>query len=221
MKKQILTLTLIFFVSLITYAQETYTIGKTEYYKGQYYETTGKPVVKRSEANKRAFLNKNGLTETPMGYEIDHIKPLSEGGTDDPNNMQLLTVEQHKLKTAIERANRSNSTYHPRTYTKTSTYFNQYNNSSSTFSTSSTNSRTDSNGRKIYIGSRGGEYYMNSSGNKVYVKSENSSTTSSNSTSTSNYYSPSSSTSSRIQTGSRGGKYYINSNGNKTYVKKN
>ncbi|MBK5214603.1 MAG: HNH endonuclease [Flavobacteriaceae bacterium] len=220
MKKQILTLTLIFLVSLLTYAQETYTIGNTEYYYGRTYETTGKPVVKRSEANKRAFLNSFGLNETPEGYEIDHIKPLSEGGTDDPSNMQLLTVEQHKLKTAEERTNRSNSTYYPRTYTSNSTYVNQYNIPRSTTTTTSSYSRTDSNGRTIYTGSRGGEYYINSSGNKVYVKSENSTTTSTNATSTQSYYSPSTSSPRTIQTGPRGGKYYINSKGNKTYVKK-
>ncbi len=202
----------------MSYAQETYTIGNTEYFYGRTYATTGKPVVKRSETNKREFLSSYGLSETPEGYEIDHIKPLSEGGTDDPSNMQLLTVEQHKTKTAQERTNRSNSTYYPRTYTRTSTYVNQYSNPSST--TTLPSSSIGSNGKTIYTGSWGGKYYINSSGNKVYVKSENSTSTTTNSNSKSNYYSPSTSTSRAIQTGPRGGKYYINSNGNKTYVKK-
>ena len=205
----------------MNYAQETYNVGNTEYYYGRTYETTGKPVVKRSEANKSSFLSSLGLTETPEGYEIDHIKPLSEGGTDDPSNMQLLTIEQHKLKTAEERTYRSNSTYYPRTYKSTSTYVNQYKNSNSSSTTTSDYSRTDSNGKTIYKGSRGGEYYINSSGNKIYVKSENSSTSTSttNSYSTPSYYSPSTSTTRTIQTGPKGGTYYINSNGNKTYVK--
>ena len=116
------------------------------------------------------------------------------------------------------RTNRSNSAYYPRTYTRTSTYVNQYSNPSST--TTLPSSSIGSNGKTIYTGSWGGKYYINSSGNKVYVKSENSTSTTTNSNSKSNYYSPSTSTSRAIQTGPRGGKYYINSNGNKTYVKK-
>ncbi|KUO66735.1 MAG: hypothetical protein APF83_11260 [Lutibacter sp. BRH_c52] len=219
MKKQIFTLALILFTNFVTFSQETYKIGNTEYYYGQTYQTTGKPFVKRSESNKSAFLKTLDLSETPEGYEIDHIKPLSEGGTDDPSNMQLLTVEQHQRKTAEERADRSNSTYsYPKSYTKTSTYNNLNNNPNST--STSTYSRTDSNGKTIYKGSRGGEYYINGSGNKVYVNSESSTKTSTQSSSTTNYNTPSSSSNRTIQTGSRGGQYYINSNGNKSYVKK-
>ena len=65
-------------------------------------------MVKRNVANKNHFLKSKGLTKCPKGYEIDHIIPLSEGGTDCPENMQLLTVEQHKKKTAKERKNRNN-----------------------------------------------------------------------------------------------------------------
>jgi hypothetical protein len=36
------------------------------------------------------------------GWEIDHVTPLKCGGADDPFNMQWLTVEQHRLKTAKE-----------------------------------------------------------------------------------------------------------------------
>lgn len=217
--------TLLLLFSFEINSQETYTIGNTEYYYGQYYSTTGKPIVKRSESNKREFLKSKGYSELPYGYEIDHIKPLSEGGSDDPSNMQLLTVEQHKRKTARERTNRSNSTYPTttRNYTTNSTYNSLYKNTTST----STYSRTDDNDRIIYKGSRGGEYYLNSSGKKVYVKSKSSSTNtyssptySSPTYSSPSYSTPSSSSTRTIQTGPRGGKYYINSNGNKTYVKK-
>lgn len=215
-------------MTYLSYSQETYTIGKTEYYYNQYYSTTGKPVVKRSEANKNAFLKSQGYRETPNGYQIDHIVPLSEGGADDPSNMQLLTVNQHKAKTARERANRSNSTY-----SSTRSY---YENSTSNYNfdeliTTASYSRTDLNGRLVYKGTSGGEYYVNTSGKKVYVKSTNSTSTSSNLsnyTPSSSYYSSpthsspssSSSTTRDIQTGPRGGQYYINSNGNKTYIKK-
>jgi HNH endonuclease/PBCV-specific basic adaptor protein len=212
MRKYILFLIISFLLSLPSFSQETYKIGNTEYYYGEYYSTTGKPLVKRSGTNKRNFLYSLGYSEIPKGYEIDHIIPLSEGGTDDPSNMQLLTIEQHKRKTALERSSRSNSIYSTqRTLTNSSTYNRQFYNNNTT--SSSTYLRTDSNGRTLYKGSRGGEYYVNSNGNKVYVNSKKKSTP--------NYYSTPRGSSNRvIQTGPRGGKYYINSKGNKTYVKK-
>lgn len=36
------------------------------------------------------------------GWQVDHVTPLRCGGTDTPANMQWLTVEQHKVKTARE-----------------------------------------------------------------------------------------------------------------------
>lgn len=36
------------------------------------------------------------------GWEVDHIQPLKCKGEDSPQNMQWLTVEQHKLKTKRE-----------------------------------------------------------------------------------------------------------------------
>lgn len=229
------------FANFISYSQDTYMEGKTEYYNNQYYSTTGKPAVKRSESNKKDFLKSQGYSETPNGYQIDHIMPLSEGGTDDPRNMQLLTIKQHKEKTARERNNRSQSNS---TNSLTKSYYNStYINSYEESITIAKYARTD-NGRIIYKGTSGGDYFLTDSGNKVYVKNNTSNTTPSNSsnsittsrtsnstTPTSSYYtnptysSPStpstSSTSSKvIQTGPRGGQYYINSNGNKTYVKK-
>jgi hypothetical protein len=232
MKKILLIICI--FVNYLSYSQDTYVQGSTEYYNNQYYSTTGKPVVKRSETNKKIFLKSQGYTETPSSYQIDHIIPLSEGGTDDPSNMQLLTIRQHKEKTARERTNRShsNSTYSsPNSYYNNSTYINSYEESI----TIANYSRTE-NGKIIYKGTSGGEYYLGDSGNKVYVKNSTPKSTSSNyysnssssssptssSYSNSTYSTPSSSTSTSrdIQTGPRGGQYYINSNGNKTYIKK-
>ena len=168
------------FISLITYSfsQETYKIGKTEYYYNEYYLTTGKPLVKRSETNKSDFLKSIGYNDIPFGYQIDHIIPLSEGGTDDPSNMQLLTIEQHALKTANERNKRSNSTNNVYPEYKSNTTYNNYNYSApkSNYSNSTPNYNTNPNSnnysapKTIRTGPRGGQYYINSNGNKTYIK---------------------------------------------------
>jgi hypothetical protein len=75
----------------------------TNYIYGETYKTTGNTKVKRNSTAKKEFLKKNGYNNLPYGYEVDHIKPLSEGGTDTPDNMQLITKESHKIKTADER----------------------------------------------------------------------------------------------------------------------
>lgn len=81
----------------------TYEINGTKYIQGETYKTTGQPKVERSTTAKKQFLKENGYTKEPNGYQVDHIKPLSQGGSDTPNNMQLLTKEQHKQKTIKER----------------------------------------------------------------------------------------------------------------------
>jgi hypothetical protein len=164
----------------------TYQVGNTEYVQGQYYSTTGKPKVVRSASNKKAFLKSRGYTSTPYGYEIDHIVPLSQGGSDGPSNMQLLTITQHRAKTSRERARTaSNNSYSKPLYApstinyystpsvkvkkkkyKTSTYSSpSYQAPSYSFPSSSS-----STARTIHTGSRGGKYYINSNGNKSYVK---------------------------------------------------
>lgn len=166
MKNLILT-----FFALISFltaqSQETYLIGKTEYYYSQYYSTTGKPVVKRSEANKNLFLKSQGYKTIPYGYQIDHITPLCEGGSDDSSNMQLLTIEQHKVKTAKERTNRSSSNYlaTKESYKKSLTT-NEFGEQISY----AVYSRTDYNGNLIYINENGKEYYFNENERKVYVQ---------------------------------------------------
>lgn len=162
MKQVIIGSLLLLFPFLLGAQSNTYKIGNTEYYLGQYYSTTGKPMVKRSEANKKAFLRSMGMDEVPYGFEVDHIKPLSEGGLDEPFNMQLLTIPEHNRKTAAERSRRSNSTYSGYSgYSSSSTYT-----PSSTFRPST----STGTGRVIQTGPRGGQYYINGSGNKVYVK---------------------------------------------------
>ena len=170
MKMKLLIL-LIYFLGHIGYAQETYKVGNTEYYNDLVYVSTGKPMVKRSEANKRVFLELKGYSELPQGYEIDHIIPLSEGGADDPSNMQLLTINQHKRKTAKERKNRSKSTFGTFNYGYYSNSTNS--NNVNSFSSNTFSYRKDKKGRLIHKGNRGGEYYYTKSGRKKYVKTKN------------------------------------------------
>lgn len=64
--------------------------------------------MRRNLPNKRdprivqLFLRLRGLKSVPAGYEIDHIIPLEDGGADTVRNMQLLTIAQHRFKTARE-----------------------------------------------------------------------------------------------------------------------
>lgn len=61
-----------------------------------------KKKTKRDPKVVEKFLEKKRLTKIPKGKEIDHIKPLADGGPDTPSNLQLLTEKQHAAKTARE-----------------------------------------------------------------------------------------------------------------------
>lgn len=37
------------------------------------------------------------------GWQVDHIQPLCAGGQDHPDNMQWLTIDQHRIKTRQDR----------------------------------------------------------------------------------------------------------------------
>jgi len=47
----------------------------------------------------------NICKETLIDYEIDHIRPLSNGGSNNNKNLQALCIECHKNKTMNEKAN--------------------------------------------------------------------------------------------------------------------
>lgn len=158
----------------------TYKKGKTEYLVGKTYKTTGQPLVKRSSVPKTTFLKTLGLKNIPLGYQIDHIVPLSQGGEDVPENMQLLTVGQHKVKTAIERGqvaeikntdifftNFEGSTQKPiGIRSKDEWQIQKY--------TSVDYIDKELNSKKIiYTGPKGGNYYYSVSGKKTYIKTNN------------------------------------------------
>lgn len=62
---------------------------------------------KRDPEVKKKFLKQKGLTKVPPGKEIDHKKPLEDGGKDTPGNMQLFPKKKHAEKTAREAAARA------------------------------------------------------------------------------------------------------------------
>lgn len=37
-----------------------------------------------------------------IAHEVDHIKPIAQGGTDDPKNLQAINRDCHKAKTRAE-----------------------------------------------------------------------------------------------------------------------
>jgi hypothetical protein len=171
----ILLIALIFQESrILAQKKSTYEVNGTKYINGENYSTTGKPKVERSSSAKSEFLKTKGYSKEPKGYQVDHIIPLSEGGADTPSNMQLIPIEQHKRKTANERAKNSfSSTYRPSDYKSNSTYKNPSYKSKSTFKNSNYYSKpsySNSSSKTIQTGPKGGQYYINSNGNKSYIK---------------------------------------------------
>jgi len=89
--------------SYFTRTKYSYNIGGTKYYYGQNYRNTGITKVKRSNSARNYYLKSRGLRDVPPGYEVDHIVPLSKGGSDQSWNMQLLPKYMHKLKSSSEK----------------------------------------------------------------------------------------------------------------------
>lgn len=102
------------------YSQPTYTAPKPTYSTPSYSKTNtnkskswsnntynverdknGK--IKRSETAKHDFMKQSGYPNGRPGYVIDHIKPLSKGGCDCPENMQWQTIAAAKEKDKWER----------------------------------------------------------------------------------------------------------------------
>lgn len=62
---------------------------------------------KRNPKIIKAFLEEKGLTKVPKGKEVDHKKPLVDGGSDSLSNLQLIKKSTHKKKTAKEARDRA------------------------------------------------------------------------------------------------------------------
>ena len=152
---------LLFGNNLFGQNKQTYKVNGTTYVSGETYKTTGQSKVDRSSSAKNEFLKSKGYSKVPSGYQVDHKVPLSEGGADKPSNMQLISTEQHKIKTANERSSNTNPS------DSTSSYSNSTYKSSNSYSTPSYSSGSS---KTIYTGSKGGQYSINSNGNKSYVK---------------------------------------------------
>ncbi len=59
--------------------------------------------VERDLSARGKFLAAHGWDSVPEGYEVHHIQPLSEGGSDTPDNMILVSKEDHDIITAAHR----------------------------------------------------------------------------------------------------------------------
>lgn len=58
----------------------------------------------RDLSARSTFLQQHGLESVPAGYEVHHIIPLCQGGADTPDNMILLSAEEHARVTAAHSA---------------------------------------------------------------------------------------------------------------------
>jgi hypothetical protein len=62
----------------------------------------------RSAAERLAFIRENPCPVTGLrrgscpGWEVDHIQPLCAGGPDKKENLQWLSVEDHRFKTRVD-----------------------------------------------------------------------------------------------------------------------
>ena len=60
------------------------------------------PRTERSIAARQAFERQTGYANGRPGYMVEHIVPLSCGGTDTPANMQWLTLAEARRKNKLD-----------------------------------------------------------------------------------------------------------------------
>jgi hypothetical protein len=74
-------------------------VNKPRPYKKEYEQYQGKPeqIKKRGERNKaRAELMKDGRVSKGDGKDVDHIKPLSKGGTSTKSNLKVKPASDNR-----------------------------------------------------------------------------------------------------------------------------
>ena len=74
-------------------------VNKPRPYDKEYAEYQGKPeqIKKRGERNAaRAQLAKQGKVHVGDGKDVDHITPISKGGTNAPSNLRLKTASENR-----------------------------------------------------------------------------------------------------------------------------
>jgi hypothetical protein len=74
-------------------------VNKPRPYKKEYEQYQGKPeqIKKRGERNKaRAELMKDGRVSKGDGKDVDHIKPLSKGGTSTKSNLKVKSASDNR-----------------------------------------------------------------------------------------------------------------------------
>jgi hypothetical protein len=71
----------------------------TRDYKKEYAEFHGKPeqIANRAERVKaRRMMEKTGAAQKGDGKDVDHIKPLSKGGTSAKGNLRMRSVKANR-----------------------------------------------------------------------------------------------------------------------------
>jgi hypothetical protein len=74
-------------------------VNKPRPYKKEYEEYQGKPeqIKKRAKRNSaRAELMKDGRVSKGDGKDVDHIKPLSKGGTSAKSNLKVKSASANR-----------------------------------------------------------------------------------------------------------------------------
>ena len=74
-------------------------VNKPRPYKKEYEEYQGKPeqIKKRAKRNAaRAELMKDGKVSKGDGKDVDHIKPLSKGGTSAKSNLKVKSASDNR-----------------------------------------------------------------------------------------------------------------------------
>jgi hypothetical protein len=74
-------------------------VNKPRPYKKEYEEYQGKPeqIKKRAKRNSaRAELMKDGRVSKGDGKDVDHIKPLSKGGTSAKSNLKVKSASDNR-----------------------------------------------------------------------------------------------------------------------------